>query len=347
MPLLSKNDAYVATRAKSRKKSLIDGTRMRQLLQQTPEQLSISIADSGYRNEIDLYASGFQGSDLVEAALTHNLENELSNILNLCSGRIREQVEVYTGRFRYHNAKVVLRSIFNKVDVSEINHTVLPEENEINVPWLKIVEESDTMRSAVEKMRRLPFGKELMSLPEGASLKEYEDVLDRHYFSDSLSRLKGTSAKDKVLRNVISTEIDHRNIINFLEAEAFSMEKEQIETLMIPGGSVLKTSKMKAIVSGGRPALMDALRRHHRFDAESFESAVKESEDKMTLDPVVVWLKNREVEQMKRLGYLHPVSAIPIVSYVAAKVKEVQNLRFIVRGSAAGLSAEILEAHVL
>ena len=83
MPLLSKNDAYVATRAKSRKKSLIDSTRMRQLLQQTPEQLSISIADSGYRNEIDLYASGFQGSDLVEAALTHNLENELSNILNL------------------------------------------------------------------------------------------------------------------------------------------------------------------------------------------------------------------------------------------------------------------------
>mgnify|MGYP001448471998 CR=1 FL=1 len=81
MPLLSKNDAYVATRAKSRKKSLIDGTRMRQLLQQTPEQLSISIADSGYRNEIDLYASGFQGSDLVEAALTHNLENELSNIV--------------------------------------------------------------------------------------------------------------------------------------------------------------------------------------------------------------------------------------------------------------------------
>ena len=57
-------------------------------------------------------------------------------------------------------------------------------------------------------MRRLPFGKELMSLPEGASLKEYAKTLDRHYFSDSsVLALKGTSAKDKVLRNVISTEI--------------------------------------------------------------------------------------------------------------------------------------------
>ena len=142
MGVLSRNGAYVAARAKSRKRKLIDSTRFRQLVQQTPEQLAVSIADSGYRQEIDKYASGFKGSDLIEVGLTHNLEVELANIIGLCSGEIRNQVEIYTGRFRYHNAKVVMRASFNDMDSSEIAHAVLPEENEINVPWLKMVEEA-------------------------------------------------------------------------------------------------------------------------------------------------------------------------------------------------------------
>ena len=45
---------------------------------------------------------------------------------------------------------------------------------------------------------------------------------------------------------------------------------------------------------------------------------------------------------MKRLSYLHPVSAIPIVNGVAAIGERSSNLRFI-GGSAAGLSAEVPE----
>ena len=50
---------------------------------------------------------------------------------------------------------------------------------------------------------------------------------------------------------------------------------------------------------------------------------------------------------MQRMSYLHPVSALPIIHYVAMKVQEVMDLRLIVRGRLAGLSAEVLEAHVL
>ena len=50
---------------------------------------------------------------------------------------------------------------------------------------------------------------------------------------------------------------------------------------------------------------------------------------------------------MQRMSYLHPVSALPIIHYVAMKVQEVSDLRLIVRGRLAGLSSEVLEAHVL
>ena len=144
MQIFGNNTAYVAARAKSRKSSLMDRTRLRQLIQQSPDQLTVAVADNGYRTEIDLYAGHFTGGDLVEAALTHNLQAELSNILNLCNGKVRGMVEIYTGRFRYQNAKVVLRAVMNEVDVKKVANSILPEESEVNTPWLKIIEESQT-----------------------------------------------------------------------------------------------------------------------------------------------------------------------------------------------------------
>jgi vacuolar-type H+-ATPase subunit C/Vma6 len=347
MGVLSRNGAYVAARAKSRKRKLIDSTRFRQLVQQTPEQLAVSIADSGYRQEIDKYASGFKGSDLIEVGLTHNLEAELSNIIGLCSGEIRKQVEIYTGRFRYHNAKVVMRAAFNDMDSNEIAHAVLPEENEINVPWLKMVEEANGLRSAVEQMRRLPFGNALLALSDSATLGEYEDVLDRHYYQNSLDNLSGNSPEARVLKNLLATEIDHRNIINILEAAEFGLSAEDTLSVLVNGGRLIKESSFNTIASGGRNGLLDVLRQSRRFDIDEFEKMLTQVDAEKTLDPVITWLRKREIATMQSLSYLHPVSALPVVHYVSCKVREVENLRLIVRGASAGLSAEVLEAHIL
>ena len=75
--------------------------------------------------------------------------------------------------------------------------------------------------------------------------------------------------------------------------------------------------------------------------------AISDSDENNTLDPVVTWLRNRENAQMQRLSYLHPISALPVIHYVSAKVQEIEDLRFIVRGRMAGLATEVLEAHVL
>ena len=74
---------------------------------------------------------------------------------------------------------------------------------------------------------------------------------------------------------------------------------------------------------------------------------ISQSDNERTLDPVITWLQNRESAQMKRMSYLHPISALPVIHYVSAKIQEIEDLRFIVRGRMAGLSTEVLEAHVL
>ena len=346
MSIVGSNTGYVAARAKARKAGLLDRTRIRQLIQQSPEQLTVAVADSGYRAEIDLYAGTYTGGDLVEAALTHNLQNELTNIISLCSGNVRKLVEIYTGRFRYNNAKVVLRAVLNNVDVEKVSHSILPEESEINTPWLKMIEEANTLREAAEQMRRLPFGGALIALGEDAVLQEYEDVLDRHYFKNSLHNLQANTPDSRILRNVLGGEIDHHNIINILEGQAFGLNSEEITKALIPGGRLIIVRKF-AQASSGREGLLDILRQANRFDFEGFNDALSNSDEARTLDPVLTWLREREHAQMQRMSYLHPISALPVIHYVSSKIQEVEDLRFIVRGRMAGLATEVLEAHVL
>ena len=50
------NTPYVVSRAKARRQKLVDRARLRQLINQSVDQLTVAVGDIGYRTEIDLYA---------------------------------------------------------------------------------------------------------------------------------------------------------------------------------------------------------------------------------------------------------------------------------------------------
>ena len=338
---------YVAARAKSRRQKLADRARLRQLINQSPEQMTVAVGDMGYRTEMDLYAGKYTGGDLVEAALTHNLEHELKEIVGMCNGSIRAIVEVYTLRFEYQNAKVVLRAVINDVDQDKVANSILPALNDINTPWLKMVENADDLRSAATQMRRMSFGSDLMALPDDAKLADYENALDRHYFKRSLTSLSIKGADVRFLKDLLKSEIDHRNILNIIEAEAVGIANDEIIELLIPGGRLIPERAFSSIAAGGKRAALDILRSANRFEMQSFEEALTVSKSENSLDSVINWFNAREHALLQRMSYLHPVSALPIVNYVALKVQEVTDLRLIVRGRLAGLPPEVLEAHIL
>jgi len=146
---------------------------------------------------------------------------------------------------------------------------------------------------------------------------------------------------------LFAAEIDHKNIVNILEASAVGISNEQLVSLLIPGGRLIPKRAFSTIATSGRDGMMDLLRTGDKFDMAAFETTLSEAEESRSLDAVVTWMKAREYAMMQRMSYLHPVSALPIIHYVAMKVQEVMDLRLIVRGRLAGLSAEVLEAHVL
>jgi len=341
------NPANAASRSKARRAKLVGETRMRQLLQMTPDQLVTGIADCGYRNEIDIYSIRLSGAELVEVALTHNLSRELSEVSGYCQGVLKTQVKVYTDRFSYHNAKVVLRAVANDVPADEVAQSIMPEENESNTDWLVMVRDATDLGSAADAMLGTPWGRALASRSAEPTLQEMEDALDARYYSEALSATRRPDPSSSTLRRFVQTEIDHLNIINILRGLREGMSAESRADMLLPGGRLWNGPQLRnAAAVEDHAGLIEMLRRSQHFDAAGFEEALDATEGAGTLDAAVNWLHHSLDRQLRRMAYLHPLSALPVIHYIASKAKEVSELLLIVRGLSAGLDREVIEAHL-
>ena len=341
------NWANASARGKARKAGLIDSTRMRQLLQQSPDAIATSIAEFGYREELDQYANRLSGVDLVEAALNHNMDRDLNQVLSFCQGHLKGLVAIYVERFTYQKVKTALRAIRSGVSLEAVSTQVLPEENEANLPWLELVNNSDNLQEAASALAGTKYGLALANLDGSDDLMAFEDALDRHYYSSATKKFREGTTRHPVLLRYLRTEIDHRNIINLFRALRQGMTSEERNELMLAGGkAITMTFLRQAAEAESGEALLEVLRRAPGFDDSGFDEALTESNEKGTLDPIVSVLTSQRLDLLNRMNMLNPLSAFPVIYYIESKVLEVRNLRLIVRGKAAGLTQEDIEAHL-
>ena len=340
------NFAASSARAKSRKSSLIDKVRMKQLLQQDVNALSASIADSGYRPDLDVYASRLDGAELIEAALSHNLDRDLAEVLHFCTGAVRDQVAIYALRFEFANAKTVLRAIHSGADQDVLKTEILPEENLNNRKWLDLTNRSKTLAEAIHNMGSTPWGKALSKLPEGSTLQEMEDALDKAYYSHALDSVSAPGS-DFTLKKYLMTEIDHRNIVNILRSIRQGIDQETMAKIIIPGGRSVSKDTLASMTKEGTMigAIEVLMKKSNGFDAKSLLESVEASEGS-TLYPVIQLLVKKRDALLYSMSHRSPVSVLPVVHYIESKTHEVQNLRLLVRGKAAGLSNEVIKEHM-
>ena len=340
------NAPNAAARCKTRRGKLLDRTQLRQMVQQSPEQLASTIADKGYRNEIDLYSTRFSGTDLLEMALSHRLSRELNEVIGFCQGDLLKQVGVYANRFSYFNAKVVLRAVQNNISAEELSSDILPEENEWNTNWLELVRNSSSLSEVATAMSGKPWGRAIGTLDSEATLANYEDSLDRHYYKESIAALKGQNPANVLLRRFLHMEIDHKNIMKLFEAKRQGLSSELIESILLHDGKLIPTGMIKTVSSMDENGILEILRKDSRFEISEFEKSVEESNKIESLDPIMMFLNKRTFLVLEKMSYLSPISALPVVHYLALMRQEVRDIRMIARGLSVGLEKDLIEAHI-
>ena len=340
------NWANAAARARSRRSRLLDRTRIRQLLKLEPESIANTIGDAGYRADMDLYGHRLNGAELVEAALSHNLDREVHEVERFCNGELADIVDVWALRVDFNKAKAVLRAVKSGADSSRVGEGALPAENPHNTRWISIIDSSSNLAEAASSITKMRIGTRIFSdVPPEAGLAEYEDALDRAYYRQALKSIP-TRGPHSCLKRYLRMEIAHRDILNIMRAMRQGLSNEKRSEIFVPGSGLSKATEKGLLAAQNNDDILTALRRTPSFDDEGLEAAFTAVDSGISLDPVVDLFHHKRSELLLRFSHLNPISGVPIVYYIERKLLEIENLRFLVRGKAAGLPEGIIEAHL-
>ena len=77
---------------------------------------------------------------------------------------------MFADKFAYENAKIVLRAVANDIDVEDVVHSVLPEENETNKVWIDMIRNCNNVSEATEAMKNYPWYRTLSNISAEAPL---------------------------------------------------------------------------------------------------------------------------------------------------------------------------------
>jgi len=141
----------------------------------------------------------------------------------------------------------------------------------------------------------------------------------------------------------LTAEIDFRNLRNALRLARSGAEIDPAE-YFIDGGKLFDRTSVEGLVANreqlGRDGPREPLRRRIDDALDDLEQADDLIQFEHALDAALL-------EYADKLTNRYPLSICPVLSYVLAKEREVDNIRAIARGREAGLGPDEIERELV
>jgi V/A-type H+-transporting ATPase subunit C len=341
----SSNPEYVVARVRSRRAALFDDDDYRKLVRMSPSEIARFMEESSYETEINALGSRHGGVDLIEYALNRNLAKQFEDILNWAKGRLYDLVARHLRKFDAWNAKTAIRGIYSAATPSEIEVDLI-RAGEFDDRLLDRLVEADTIEEAVELLGDTFLGGRLRDAfddyEESGVLVPIENAIDRAYYESLLEDL-AVDEQTELYREFLEAEIDFRNARNALRLARSGAEIDPAD-YYIEGGKLFDAAELAGLAES--PDELVQRIRDSRY-GDDLSVALDEMEEADSLIGFEHALDAALLEYSDRLGYVYPLSVTPVVSYILAKEREVDNIRAIARGREAGLSPEEIEEELV
>jgi V/A-type H+-transporting ATPase subunit C len=339
----SSNYEYVTSRVRSRRSRLFDEDDYRKLVRMGPGEIARFMEESEYEAEMNALGSRHDGVDLIEYALNRNLAGNFEDLLRWADGTLYDYVARYLRKFDAWNVKTVLRGQYSDAERTEVEDDLI-RAGEFSDERLTRLLDAGTIDEAIEALRGTMFHG-----PLEAAFEEYEDsgvlvplenAVDTAFYGNLLEGLpeepdRATGLYIEFLR----AEIDFRNLRNALRL-AYSGADIDPADYYIAGGRLFDAADLRQLA--GNPDELVARVRESPY-GDDLDAALDELEQAERLIGFENALDAALLEYSDTLSSRYPLSVCPVLGYVLAKEREVDNIRAIARGREAGLSETEIE----
>jgi V/A-type H+-transporting ATPase subunit C len=346
------NFAYAVARVQAKRAKLIPPSEYEKILRMDVREVTRYVEDSAYKAEVDELAPRFSGLDLLEAALTVNEERTYEAVRAMLGGDAGAVLDLFLDRYHYEDLKTLLRGKAAGATRDELLREMVLENQatyDLFAPLL-----ADDVRSVADVTAALAaqggpareWARLLEKVPAGSSLARYDDVLDKAYFDRLVSGLETSGAKGSgAILEFVRREVDAVNLLNAARWAAAG-EPGDFSGFVVPGGKNLKVAEAVALArAGSMAAFAEQLGEHRHYG--SLRAAAAEAAERGRLAPFQSAVWRLHLADLDRLAHANPLSLVPILLFLLRKRREVQVIRAVARGKAAGLSEERLRELIL
>ena len=340
------NPEYVNARARSRKGKLFDDDDYRRLVRMGTGEIARFMEESEYEAEINALGARHSGVDLIEYALNRNLAKHFDDLLDWAEGRLYHQIAAYVRKFDAWNVKTVLRGVYTGTDREAIE-TDLIRAGEFDDRFLEELVASGSIEEVVERLEGTIFGEPLEAAFEDYEetdlLVPLENAVDRTFYENLLSDVQGNDEPTRLYVEFLRAEIDFRNVRNGLRIARTDADIDPSE-YFIEGGELFSPTELRELTR----------------DREALEAAIRDSTYGDDLDEALALLSDVEsligferaleaalLEYSDHLSHVYPLSVCPVLAYILAKEREVENVRAIARGREAGLTEQEIQEELV
>jgi len=348
---------YLDTRLHAMRAQLLS-RREYEMILALPDLSSIAAAlrETPYGQFIESTGGEIPEAARIEEALRRNVAQTLARLLAISSGDCAEAVRLVLGRWEVQAVKTILRGKVAGASPAEILSSLVPTGLHDEAALEEMCRQTDP-RALAELMVtwREPWGPPLLralpSFREPRDLAILESALDRCWVEQAAKRLgeirpssTGADMED-ALSVFVSLTVDTVNLMTVLKEVGDRIVPENRDRYLLPGGRIFDENALDRIRAS--PTLAEALREAGTSLFLRPLAALPAPTEGVPFLAVVERRLERVLLRASRyLARVDPLGWGPLVSFLLEKLREVRNLRIIVRARLVDLPEDAL-GHLL
>jgi V/A-type H+-transporting ATPase subunit C len=343
---------YINARIKGMKSRLLAPPVFESLIHKPDiDSIIAELENTPYKEEIERATLQYSGIKCIEVALRNDFTKAFRKIFGFMKGGESETyIKILLSRWDIQNIKTILRGKNLHIPSSEIIECLVPAGQLDETTLVELIKQPD-VKAVIDLLATWgieyakPLTRNFQEFSEKRDISILEYAIDKFYYKNALDTSGEGSYDDRIILDMINTEIDVTNIKNVLKMIRDKIEIEEAETFLIEGGITLDIEKLRSMLRAG--TLEGAMK---LLDTTPYKFLSELHADVFKRQKIADFEKELEKYLIKRgisrfLG--DPLSISVAVGYVWAKYNEITNIRIIARCKTADITEKEIREELL
>lgn len=308
-----------------------------------------------YQQAVELALTRAAGMECIDEALRNDFVNTVGKVGTFYRGSAGKLVEIILQNYEIQNLKAILRGLSKNVPAGDILAVMLPI-GQLKLSTMRDLAQLNSPREAIDLMASmgLPFASPLLDVraeTPGAETFEMELALDRWHYRRARQTLQNESGTEDPLYAALALDADLANALTALRFADDPHERDllrdrlgtdKVEHLFVGPGRIPFDLLTDACGQETVAAAVETLAKTHL--GPSLRAGLDAYARSNRLSDIERQLRHFRLEWMARQIARDPLGIGVVLGYVAMKVNEIGNLRWITHGINLGLKPAVILA---